>query len=106
VGSPDYLFEPDISSRIRRDFAAESEVVFERLLTFCRDYPDLAEPRIVRCIVHAAQGRLSGIEHYIAMAKMDPRDVILNAEYEMRSGIKRSRSICDRVHNFTRPFPE
>lgn len=102
----DELFDPDISLRIRRDFAADADEVFEQLLAFCRDRQGLADSRIIRCIVHAAQGRLTGIQHYITMARNSASDVIMTAEYQTRPGTKRWQGIYDHVHDFNRPFSE
>jgi hypothetical protein len=71
---------------------------------FCREHQDLAEFRIVRCIIHAAQGRLDGITHYIRLAITDYRDLIVAAEYETRPGSKRWQGIKDHIHDFNRPF--
>ncbi len=73
----------DISAKIHRDFAAtDAATVVQRLFAVSRDEPDLFGERILRCIVLASHGRLSGVEHYIAMARTDYRDLIVTAEYD------------------------
>ena len=104
MSSYEVLFEPDIVARVRLDFGDESEIVLEKLLSFCKDHAELAEFRIVRCIIHAAHGRLSGITHYIQMAISDYRDLIMAAEYQTQPGTKRWQGIYDRIHDFNRPF--
>lgn len=73
----------DISAKIRRDFTAtDAAVVEQRLSALWRDEPSLFGERILRCIVLASQGRLSGLEHSITMARTDYRDLIVTAEYD------------------------
>ena len=106
MNQPHALFESDICIRVRHDFAAETDAVFAELLAFCRDRQDLADSRIIRCIVHAAQGRLTGISHYIEMARTHASDLILTAEYQTRPGTKRWQGIYDHIHDFNRPFAQ
>lgn len=105
MASYDELFEPDIVARVRSDFGDESEIVLQQLLGFCKDHAEVAEFRIVRCIIHAAQGRLSGIAHYTQMAISDYRDLIMCAEYQTQLGTKRWQGIYDRIYDFNHPFP-
>jgi len=46
------------------------------------------------------------ITHYIAMAQIDLRDVILTAEYQTRPGTKRWQGIYDQIHDFNPPLSE
>ncbi len=105
MASYEELFEFDIVARVRLDFGDESEIVLEQLLGFYKNHTDFAELRIVRCIIHAAHGRLSGIAHYIQMAISDYRDLIMSAEYQTQPGTKRWQGIYERIHDFNRPFP-
>jgi hypothetical protein len=82
-----YPLPDDILRRIRADFgdarapAAETAVcdfakAFERT---CDEEPT---PRLLRCIVYLAAGDHGALERAIATAGIDPRDVILAAEYD------------------------
>jgi hypothetical protein len=86
----------DISAKIRQDFtAADAGVVEQRLSALWRDEPGLFGERILRCIVWASQGRLSGLEHYITMARTDYRDLIVTAEYDRD---------WEQIRDLNRPF--
>lgn len=86
----------DITARIRRDFSgADAVTVEQRLLALSQAEPDLFGERILRCIIFASRGRLSGVEHCIAMTREDPRDMIVTAEYDRDE---------KHIRHFSQPF--
>jgi len=103
--STEHLFEPDIVQRVRDKFGADSDAILEQLVGFCRESPDSAGSRIVRCIIHAAHNP-SGVTHNIRMAREDFRDIILTAEYQTRPGTKRWQGVDDQVYDFRFPFDD
>jgi hypothetical protein len=70
--------EADISERIRSDFppgdASEALRILEAAGT---------SGRVGRCIVVASTGNLEDLRRYVAMADLDPRDVIAAGEHDM-----------------------
>lgn len=75
-------FKEDISQRIKHDFNDSAEKVFEILIAAISKTDYLKTDRIIRCIIFLSQGDLDKLEHNIAIAISDPRDIMLYAEYE------------------------
>lgn len=86
----------DIVVQIHRGFSGdEARAVAARLESMEgeRDFSD----RIARCIVFAAQGQMDLLEHAVALARSDYRDLIVWAEYDNH---------WQRLRDLSRPFEE
>ena len=82
----------DIRARIDADFPKEEwEWVFRKLA----DYDGKEPYRVMRCILHLANGSLSRLEAELKTANQDYRDSILFAEYNRAN---------EQIHDFTKPF--
>ncbi|NND94047.1 MAG: hypothetical protein HKN45_04230 [Flavobacteriales bacterium] len=91
--------EKDIIERVIKDFGDHHNEVLIRFETMLRKEPYLDHPRYIRCIIHQSQGSLSQLEESIEIAKQDPRDIMLYAEFiELENGNWR------RVRNFNNTF--
>lgn len=75
-------FKEDISQRIKHDFNDSAEKVFEILIDAISKTDYLKTDRIIRCVIFLSKGDIDKLEHNIAIAISDPRDVMLYAEYE------------------------
>jgi hypothetical protein len=72
---------PDVLAAIRRDFdRSESEQVAERLARLAAEI-ERADARVLRCVLHLADGDFGRLVHYAGCAARDWRDVIYWAEY-------------------------
>jgi len=87
------VLEPDILERIRSDFSAEE---FEPAIGAMGVYSGPELSRVLRCIVYLSEGTLAKLRHFLEVAQLDYRDVIVCAEYDRRD---------QRVRDFTRGFP-
>ena len=78
----------DVRRRVIEDFGADlAEDIYRHLLDrIPAGLPNGTRPRHLRCILHLAKGDRASLDHYIEMCLQDPRDVMLNAEYELRPG--------------------
>lgn len=75
----------DIVRYIDQAFGKQADIVEIQLYDYIKNGPNyLKSERLVRCILHLAEGDLESLKHFIAAAKDDPRDVIFWAEYENR----------------------
>jgi len=70
--------------RIKRDFInGASDEIISQLEQLSTVEPEIfSTPRILRCIIAASKGNRSEIENSIELARIDYRDLILNAEYK------------------------
>lgn len=71
----------DVAERIARQFQEEGPRIVEMLRAFKSRRPDIANGRILHCVVQAASGNDGSVEKYIKLAETDWRDLILVAEY-------------------------
>jgi hypothetical protein len=69
----------DILQRVARDFAAQNVAAAVDSLDAFRG-PE--RPRVLRCVVHLAEGSPERLQHFLRVAELDYRDVILFAEYD------------------------
>jgi ABC-type hemin transport system ATPase subunit len=87
---------PDITARIKRDFASANAALVVDLLTDLNlDASSPFEDRIIRCIVYMSKGSFDEISRYIEIARLDFRDVIYLAEYDASD---------KRFRDFNQPF--
>ncbi len=92
------IFKEDIVARIRKDFGPDAPEAINRLNVEVSKCDDLNTERIIRCIVFLASGNLTELDKYIKAATLDPRDVMLWAEYEFHIDNPK------RVRNFNNTF--
>ena len=92
----------DIIARINHDFVHDSPgAIVARLEELSATKPaTFSESRIIRCLIFAADGSRQKLESAILMAYIDPRDLILSAEYELDE----TNQKCTRLRDFGKPF--
>jgi len=76
------MSEDDITRRINADFGNDAEEALVVLHDATKAAAHLASARLIRCIVFLSRGDLKNLKKHIEAAVLDPRDVILWAEYE------------------------
>jgi hypothetical protein len=95
------MFGNDIQRRVDRDFGAAAQLVTQQLETFIESFRAVAHThpgdRVIRCIVHLANGNLDDLAHYIRAALADPRDVMFWAENDATE---------KQIHDFNLRFPD
>ena len=80
----------DILARIRQDFSGgEMLPVIEMLTDLQTEDAGLFTDRILRCILFVARGKFDALADAVSLARQDPRDLIVNAEYEGHFGDQR-----------------
>lgn len=85
---------PDIAERLIEDFGPDRGPVIARRLAGAEPPP--REPdRVLRCAVFLAAGDEKKLDHNLAVAQQDYRDLIYWAEYDTSER---------RVRNFNLPF--
>lgn len=72
--------EIDIVNRVKKDFNDEAEEAIRILNTFEKNHN--FSSRVTRCIVFLSKGDLIQLRSLIEQAKLDWRDVIVDAEDE------------------------
>ncbi len=82
----------DIVAKITADFPHESAATILDLLD---EYKGVEKVRVVRCILHLANGGIDQLLELIGTANTDYRDVIYWAEYDLDD---------QRIHDFGQPF--
>lgn len=81
----------DITAKVRRDFSEDEVIpILQMLSEFQEENPGQSD-RILRCIVFLAQGNFEKFADAIALARLDWRDLIVNAEYDGWSGEENRR---------------
>ncbi len=86
----------DILDKINQDLSKPDD---RELIIFLLENLNVNERhRIMRCILFLAQGDMDIFGEYEKLAKIDYRDVIMNAEYEYPSE--------KRLKDFSKPFKE
>ena len=77
----------DILAKIRQDFSGgEMLPVIEMLTDLQKEDARLFNDRILRCILFVAHGRSDALADAVALARLDPRDLIVDAEYDGHFG--------------------
>ena len=77
------MLPPDIITKVQQDFSKEDAAVIVQLLSELQtEDPRVFCDRILRCIVFTAGGRFDWFASEVALARIDWRDVIVNAEYD------------------------
>ncbi len=94
-----HMLPQDIIAKVRRDFPEDDAGAILQLLSeLQKENPRIFSDRILRCILFSAQGRFDEFACAVALARIDWRDVIVNAEYD---GDRETRR-----RNFTLPFTQ
>jgi hypothetical protein len=77
----------DIFAKIRQDFSGgEMLPVIEMLSDLQKEDARLFTDRILRCILYVAHGSFDELAEAVALARRDPRDLIIGAEYDGHFG--------------------
>jgi hypothetical protein len=93
------MLPQDIITKVRQDFSEDDAIVILQLLIeLQKEIPRVFSDRILRCIIFSAQGRFDEFACAVALARIDWRDVIVNAEYD--------RDRETRRRNFQLPFTQ
>ncbi|MGZ4987436.1 MAG: hypothetical protein ACXWIU_01805 [Limisphaerales bacterium] len=93
------MLPQDIITKVRQDFSKDDAIVIVQLLSELQnENPTIFCDRILRCIVFSAHGRFDWFESAVAVARIDWRDVIVNAEYDKDRETRR--------RDFNLPFTE
>lgn len=73
----------DIITKVRQDFSEDDATAILQLLNeLQKENPRIFSDRILRCIIFSAGGRFDEFACGVALARIDWRDVIINAEYD------------------------
>ena len=77
------MLPQDIITKVRQDFSeADAGAVLQLLDELQKENPRVFSDRILRCIVFTAEGSFDWFASEVALARVDWRDVIVNAEYD------------------------
>ena len=95
-------FKEDILRKINSDFGEKSNEVIEILSDAIKKTNYLETDRIVRCIIFLSKGNIDNLNKFIEMATLDPRDIMLWAEYEKLNDDFKFK----RIRNFGRAFDD
>ena len=77
------MLSQDIITKVRQDFSeADAAVIVQLLSDLQKENATVFCDRILRCIVFMAEGRFDWFASEVALARLDWRDVIVNAEYD------------------------
>lgn len=97
--SEPYMYSADIRKKIQLEFKRkeDQQEVFKGLSTYCYDWNEETNFRLARCLLYNTNGSIKEFRQNIDFFKSDPRDVIVQAEYD---------SEMKRLRNFNRPFGE
>jgi hypothetical protein len=93
------MLQQDIITKVRQDFSEDDASVIVQLLSELQnENPTIFGDRILRCIIFSADGRFDWFASAVSLARVDWRDVIVNAEYD------RDRNA--RLRDFNLPFTQ
>jgi hypothetical protein len=82
----------DVVTKIAADFAREP---FDTVLAIVDGYDGAEKLRVIRCVVHLAEGNTDQLLQLVEAARADYRDVVYQAEYDRGDR---------RVRDFSQPF--
>lgn len=86
----------DVDRRLRREYGPQEVIEIYAALEDLQRVNHATSPRVIRCIVHLAEGNAERLLDLIENARTDWRDVVLWAEYDQRGK--------NRLHDFTKAF--
>lgn len=87
----------EMKIRFDSDLISANKILEEHL----NEYDYLNSDRIIRCIVFLTQNGIENFEKNLILAKSDPRDIILWAEYGQEN-----KYVPKRIRDFNKSFPE
>jgi hypothetical protein len=77
------MLPQDLIIKVRQDFSEDDATAILQLLgELQKENPRVFCDRILRCIVFTAEGSFDWFASEVALARVDGRDVIVNAEYD------------------------
>ena len=77
------MLPQDIITKVRQDFSQDDAIaILELLSELQKENPRIFCDRILRCIIFCAHGSFDEFACAVALARIDWRDVIVNAEYD------------------------
>lgn len=77
------MLPQDILTKVRQDFSeADAVAILELMGELQKENPRIFSDRILRCIVFSADGSFDEFACQVKLARLDWRDVIMNAEYD------------------------
>lgn len=91
----------DILQRLELDFKDLADSALKILLDAVNKTDYLENDRIIRCIIFLAKGNIEKLKSNIYIAKGDPRDIMLYAEYE---NLDDNEFKYKRVRDFNKTF--
>ena len=81
--APKIMLPQDIITKVRQDFSEDDAVaILELIDELQKQNPTVFSDRILRCIVYSADGSFDEFACQVKLARLDWRDVIVNAEYD------------------------
>ncbi|MEC3907836.1 hypothetical protein VOI54_12475 [Tamlana sp. 2201CG12-4] len=89
----------DITDEMKIRFDSDLISANKILAKYLTENDYLNSDRIIRCVVYLTQNGIESFEKNLILAKTDPRDVILWAEYERGNGAEPKR-----VRDFNKTF--
>ena len=93
------MLSQDIITKVGQDFSEDDAIAILQLLSeLQKENSRIFSDRILRCIVFLAEGCFDELTCAVALARIDWRDVIVNAEYD---GDRETRR-----RNFELPFAQ
>ena len=93
-------FKDDILKKINSDFREKSDEAIKAINDAIKKADYLNSDRIIRCIIFLSEGNLDELHKNIGVATLDPRDIMLWAEYEPLNGGERFTRVRDFDQNF------
>ncbi len=94
-----YMFPNDVTQKVRTEFRESNKKreAFKLLSDFYRNWDDDANFRLARCLLFETNGDIEKLKININLANSDPRDIIIQAEYDHE---------MNWLRNYNRPFGE
>ena len=89
--------KPDTYQKIEKDFGDDIAPALDRFQALEAETKGMVDDRLVRAIIYLAKGDIGALDRYIVMAKLDWRDVLVNAEYR-HPGDKKLRDFTLTFH--------
>jgi hypothetical protein len=81
-----YMYPLDIQQKIKFDFPKKDEqiIIYKLLSDFYKDWDTDSNFRLARCILFDTNGQLEQVKTNINLARIDPRDIFIQAEYDQQ----------------------
>lgn len=94
-----YMFPKDITDKIKTEFTSKEAATkaFKILSDYYRGWDTDINFRLARCLLFETNGDIEKLETNICIANDDPRDIMIQAEYDTE---------LNRLRNFNRAFGE